>query len=153
MQKLLLTVGLALTVCFAQAQAQNLKEGDAPAVVKDAFTKIYPDAANVTWQKGNANEFEAEFISAGAKHAVNFDGEGNWLATEKVIKKSDLPQDVTETIKKELPEYELGDARQMENPDIGIFYEVEVEKGASQYDAQLSIDGRVLGVKPKGGNN
>jgi len=147
MQKILMIVGLTLTVCFAQAQ--NFKEAEAPAAVKDAFINFFPDAADVTWSKGNANEFEAKFTSDGAKHAVNFDAAGNWLGTEKEIKKADLPENVVETIKKELPDYDLGNAKQMENPSIGIFYEVEVGKGESKYDAQLSIDGRVLGVKAK----
>jgi hypothetical protein len=147
MRKISMIVGLALTVCFAQAQ--NFKEGEAPAAVRDALTKSFPEVANVTWSKGNANEFEAQFTEGGVKHAVNFDGAGNWLGTEKEISKADLPENVVETIKKELPDYELGDAKQMENPSIGIFYEVEVGKGESKYDAQLSIDGRVLGVKAK----
>ena len=120
-----------------------------PSAVKDAFTEFYPNASNVSWSKQSAGEFEIEFTNDGAKHAANFDQTGNWLGTEKIINTSELPSDVVETIKKELPDYELGDARQMETPSIGIFYEVEVEKGESHYDAQLSIDGRVLGVKPK----
>lgn len=147
MQKIILIMTLGLTVCFAQAQ--RLTQNETPAAVKEAFAKHYPDADNVTWSKERADEFEAEFTSNGAKQSVNFDEAGNWLETETEINKSELPSNVIATIEKELPDYKIEEAKQIETPSEGIFYEVGVEKGELKYDAQFSMDGRVLRVKEK----
>ena len=60
MKKRLLLSILSAVIIAGTALAQDLKEKDVPATVKAAFSKKYPDAKKVSWEKEKGN-YEANW--------------------------------------------------------------------------------------------
>jgi len=135
-----------LVLSSGYAQAQKLKESEVPAPVKGAFTKRFPTVKQPTWSKENATAFEAEFKINDLEQSANFDEAGQWLGTETEMKKADLPSAVQATLAKEFAGYKIEEAEKAET-SAGIFYEVEVKKGKTTYEVQISPEGKVLSKK------
>ncbi len=137
------------TLVIGLAHAQKINDADVPTAVKSAFTKLFPSATGVKWSKEGAAEFEAEFKINAIKGSSNFDPAGKWLGTETEIKSTDLPPAVTATIASEFVGYTIGETEKAETPDKGMFYEVEMKKGASKVEAQITADGKLINKKEK----
>jgi hypothetical protein len=58
MKKTILIMFIAALCC--RAMAQNLKAKDVPAIIKEALSKKYPKAAQVSWEKEKGN-YEANW--------------------------------------------------------------------------------------------
>ncbi len=129
--------------------AQKLKDSDVPVSVQSAFSKLFPTATEVKWSKESANEFEAEFKMNKTEKSANFDQTGRWLGTETEIKSAGLPQPVLATISKDFAGYKIEESEKAETPDKGTFYEMELEKGESKIEVQISADGKVLKKEEK----
>lgn len=135
-----------LALSSGYAQAQKLKESEVPVAVKSAFAKRFPAVKHATWSKEDVTAFEAEFEVNHLEQSANFDAAGTWLATETEIKKGDLPSAVQATLSKEFAGYKIEEAEKAET-STGVFYEVEVEKGKTTYEVQISLEGKVLSKK------
>lgn len=85
-----LMLGLVMVLSQACAQTQT----NAPKNVTDAFSKKFPTAKKVKWNKENETEWEAEFKMNGEEYSANFTSEGIWKETEHEIEKSDTPSAV-----------------------------------------------------------
>ena len=141
MKKVMLLIAFGLAVSCTNAQ--KLKSTEVPAAVKDSFAKRFPAAKDVAWSKEGETDFEAEFRSNGKEQSVNFDTSGKWLETETEIKKSEIPAAVQATLAKEFAGYKIEEAEITETPD-GTFYEIEIEKGESNYEVQIAKDGKLI---------
>jgi len=75
--------------------------------VLNAFTKMYPEAEEIEWEKEGAY-FEAEFIKDGYEISVVLDEEGNILGSKKERVEGAVSDedDNTETNDKEKEDYE-----------------------------------------------
>jgi hypothetical protein len=140
---------LYLGAASVAACGQKLKDTEIPASVKASFTKQFPDVKKVTWSRESAAEYEAEFKVKGSEQSANFDNNGDWLETETEIKKSDVPSNVMETVKKEFPGYEMEEAELTETKDSGSYYEFEIEKGGVSYELSVSKDGKIFKKEEK----
>ena len=80
MKKIIIgVIAMFISVCvMAQAKVTP------PAKAAAAFTKKYPGAAKVKWEKENGN-FEASFVNAGQKMSAIYNSEGDQLETETAI--------------------------------------------------------------------
>lgn len=139
------TAGILLTLVFFHTQffGQKLKNEDLPAPVRSAFEKKYPELKKVEWEKEDGN-FEAEFKVKGKEVAVVFDGGGQWLQTETELEKADLPQHVLQFLEKDYPGFKLEEACLIKTSANESYYELEVEKGKSEFEITLSDKGAVL---------
>ena len=63
----------SVAICFAQTKT--------PTAITTAFSKKFPNATNVMWDKENAHNFEAKFEWKGEKLSANFTDTGEWLET------------------------------------------------------------------------
>jgi hypothetical protein len=136
---LILTVfaGFAITSC-----AQDV----APKVVSDAFTAKFPKAKSVKWEKENDKEWEAEFKLDGKEFSANFLNNGEWIETEHEIKKSELPEAVTASIKANFADHKIDEAEKSEKKE-GTFYEVILEKGDHEMEVVFDATGKVISKK------
>jgi uncharacterized membrane protein YkoI len=140
MKKVSLLVMLVLTATL-QSFAQ-----DAPAKVKDAFNKKFPQAKSISWDKENATEWEAEFKMNGKEYSANFGTDGTWKETEYEISEKELPAAVKNTLTKEFKGYEVEGAEITETSTIKA-YEVEIEKGETTMEVIIDENGKVLKKK------
>jgi hypothetical protein len=144
---------LFLGAASLSACAQKLKDTEVPPSVKASFTKQFPDVKKVAWSKENDAEYdaeyEAEFKAKGTEQSANFDNNGNWLETETELKKSEVPSNIIETVKREFPGYEMEEAELTETKDGGTYYDLQIEKGEVSYEVAVSKDGKILKKEEK----
>jgi hypothetical protein len=135
---------LLLAVCMLLSTSA-LFAIEVPDVVETAFTKQFPHAKKVKWEKENAAEYEASFLLDGKEYAAVYDAEGKWLETETEIPVSELPQAVQESLKKTHPNAKVSEAAKIQRNDNSIVYEAEIKVGRKETD--LLFDGSGNPVK------
>lgn len=115
--------------------------GNPPAAVQKAFEQKFPKATDIKWGKENAIEYEAEFVLGGKKMSANFSEDGTWKETETEIEVSNLPANVSSSIKKQYPGWEIIGASRIDKPDNRIFFEADIKSGAKRKEVVLKKDG------------
>lgn len=129
-----LIVLAALLVCIA-ASAQKVKEKNVPAVVKEAFTKTYPTAEDVEWEKEGSN-YETEFELGETDYSVLYDASGNVIETEVEIATDQLPEKVKDYITANYKNKKIKEAAKITNAGGTVTYEAEVDGKDLIFDAQ-----------------
>ena len=142
---------MLLCVAFMSVSvyAQKISTDKVPAAVASAFKAKFPNAAKVSWEMENANEYEAEFKMNGEEMSANYDKEGKWMETETEIKVSALPVAVQSALKKDFADYKVEEASKIESAKNGKCFEAEIEKGKESYDALYTPEGKMLSKTKK----
>src|SRR5688572_17639702 len=144
---------------ISMSYAQDLKESQVPAAVKEAFKKQFPDLASPEWEKEGAY-YEAEFqvrrvnmengkaVKGSIEKSVLFNEAGTLLQTEVEIKVSELPAAVSDYVAKNLGGIKIKEAARITEANGTISYEAEVGKDDYIFDAngnflkkEVEVDG------------
>lgn len=124
-----------------------ISQVEVPAVVTDGFTKKFPTATKVKWEKENDTEFEAAFKMDGKSMTACFDDKGNWVETEWEVKVKKLPEAVVTAVTDKYPGFKIDVAEYCETPDF-TGYEMEIEKSEGKEEVekeiQVSKDGKSI---------
>lgn len=134
---------LSFAAALLTAAAFQVNAQDVPQKVKENFSKKFPNAQKIRWDKEKENEWEAEFKMNGKGYSANFTNDGVWKETESEIKPSELPEPVKKTLEKEFAGYKIEESEISETPE-GSFYELEIEKGKTELEVALAKDGKVV---------
>ncbi len=140
MKKLMIVALLILAI--GQVNAQKIKESEVPKVVKDAFMKAYPAAKDVKWDKEDGS-FEASFDLSKKDMSVLLDDMGMIKEVETEIAKSELPQAIQETLKKDYAGYKIEETAKIVSNGVTT-YEAEVEKGEKTFELIFDSNGKLL---------
>ena len=116
---------------------------DAPQKVKDAFSKRFPEAKKVKWEKENVTEWEADFKIKGMEYSANFLEDGFWKETEHEIKRNAIPLNIKTTLNTEFSGYKIEEAEVSETQD-GSVYEFELEKEEVLMEVTIDMKGKVV---------
>lgn len=137
---------LFLSVGGTSSCSQDLKEGQVPAVVRATFKKLHPDTYVHEWELIKKTQlYEAEFILKGTKYEAYFTRDGQWVRTERDIKKTEIPQQVLASLAKtEYATWEIDDVEEHQSPEHKLFYEIEVEQGRQETYLYFLPDGKLL---------
>ncbi len=114
---------------------------DIPKAIQDAFTKKFPTAKSVKWDKENANEYEASFLLNGIKNSANYNVQGLLLETESEIKVTELPAAITSNIQKKYTNWKIVGAAKIEHLKNGIQFEADLQKGKSKKEVLYTETG------------
>ena len=114
-----------------------------PKEVTSAFSQKFPNASKVKWSMENNKEWEAEFKIDNKKYSANFDIKGVWLETEYKINKNEIPASVKTTLQKEFKGYKIEESEISETA-LGKVYEFELEKGESELEVAIDLNGKVV---------
>ncbi len=117
---------------------------EAPKLVQEAFTKKFPTAIAVKWEKENATEYEASFKLNGINCSANFSKEGVWLETEAEIKIAELPTTVTSTIKQKFADWKIVGAAKIDHLKKEVQYEADLQKGKVKKEVIFSSNGTII---------
>ena len=98
MKRMILVALLAATSTFS-ANAQKVKADKVPAAVKTAFTKAYPNASDVEWEKEKNGDFEVNFEQGTEEMSVVYNPQGVEQEVETEISTSKLPTAVQAALK------------------------------------------------------
>ena len=126
--------------------SQDLKEGQVPASVRATFKKLYPDTYVHEWELIKKTQlYEAEFISKGTKYEAYFTRDGQWVQTERDIKKTEIPQEILVSLAKtQYATWEIDDVEEHQSPEHKLSYEIEVEQGKQEMYLYFLPDGKLI---------
>lgn len=128
----------------AEEHAGHEGEISVTDAVAATFKAKYPSAQNVEWGMESATEFEAEFEMNGNKMSANFDADGNWIETEAVLTKDDLPAAVLAALNSQFGESEIMTIESLEKAGEAIVYEIKLKKGETETDIEFDSNGNVI---------
>jgi hypothetical protein len=131
---------LGTVMVLTQACAQNT---EVPAKITSSFSKKFPTAKKVKWDKENETEWEAEFKMNGEEYSANYSNDGIWKETEHEIEKSAIPAAVKKTLDTEFAGYDIDEAEVSETPE-GTVYEFALEKNEVDMEVAISPNGKVV---------
>lgn len=120
---------ILMALISLSAFGQELKESEVPKEVRECFRAKYPDVYVYEWEwKRKKMIYEAEFIMKGSKYEATFTKEGEWIKTERDIKKADLPQKVWDGLSQtEYAAWKVDDIEEHSTPKYELVYEIEVK--------------------------
>lgn len=114
---------------------------EVPKVVKNSFTKLYPKATDVKWDK-EGKDYEASFKLEGNDMSINLDAKGNLLETETKIETSQLPKEVEKYISENYKGFKISEAAKIVKSNGETTYEAEVTKGKERKDLIFDANGK-----------
>lgn len=139
---------LILALCFtgAEIRAQKMNSTDVPVAVKNSLeTTLQIKVA--TWDKEDEN-YEANFRKDGKKMSVLFNNAGTVLETEVEIIKSELPDNVNETLIQDFSDYKIDEICKITTKGV-VTYEVEIEKPGNSFELLFDVQGKLLKKEDK----
>lgn len=116
-------IAILLVSFTAFAQQVNV-----PKSAKDSFSKLYPKAIEVKWDKENQG-YEASFKFNGKDMSVIFDENGKVLETETAIEVSQLPNGVEKYVMNNYKGFKITGAAKIVKANGEELYEAEVTQG------------------------
>lgn len=144
MKNLIITIGVLSAMC-AKTPAQDIKESEVPAAVKEALKKQYPNVKEVEWEKeGNNYEAEIELVQVpmdgkGKKReiekSIEYTASGELVQTEEEIEVKGLPSAINDYVAKNFPGKKIKEASKITEANGTVKYEAEVEKQDLIFDA------------------
>jgi len=137
---------ILLAFFITTVYGQDLKESEVPQVVKDNFRKKYPEVSAHDWEwKKKKAVYEAEFHQNGIKYETYLNSKGEWLLTERSIKKDEIPQAVwTSLAKTEYAQWDKDDFEEHQTPKEPLLYKIEVEQGKQEKVLYFSPEGELV---------
>ena len=130
--------GLLLMGIVACAQKKEL-----PQSVNESFSKKFPSAKSVKWDKENETEWEAEFKMDGTKYSANFDNDGTRKETEHEIKITDIPEHIQSVLTHEFPKCKIEEAEISETP-LQTVYEFGIEFNDQDMEVAIDNNGKIV---------
>jgi hypothetical protein len=122
------------------AKAQDLKENQVPDLVKQSFSKVYPNIKVDTWEKEAVN-YEAEFHLNNVESSALFSEQGNFIELEQEIVLTDLPKAAIDYCHLNYKDYKLNEAAVITDVYKKATYEVELKKGKEKFDLLFDEQG------------
>ncbi|MFN8438483.1 MAG: PepSY-like domain-containing protein [Cytophagales bacterium] len=117
------TFAVFVSVVMFSCSAQKTK--DVPQKVKDVFSKQYPQASEVKWDK-EAEGYEVSFDLNEVDYSLLIDSDGNVLETEVEIKSNELPSVAQEYLNKNYAGKKVKEYAKITDAKGQVSYEVEV---------------------------
>ncbi|AFL82621.1 Protein of unknown function (DUF2874) [Aequorivita sublithincola DSM 14238] len=143
------TIKVLLAVALTSVMFSFCSAGEkVPQKVKNAFTKKFPTAKSVKWDKESANEWEAEFKMNKMEYSANFSDDGTWKETEHEIVEKDLPAAVKKALSDGFPGFKTEEMELSETAS-GAVYEFALEKGDTEMEVAIDSSGKVIKQEKK----
>lgn len=131
-----LFIALLLISFTVFAQKTNI-----PKAAKDSFSKLYPKATEVKWDKEN-QDYEASFKLDGKDMSVIFDKYGKVLETETTIEISQLPKGIEKYVMDNYKGYKITGAAKIVKANSEELFEAEITKGKEKKDLFFDKNGK-----------
>ena len=124
------------------ANAQNLKSADVPANLQNTFSKEFPTATDVEWEK-ELDHYKVEFEINRNDHEIWYNAAGNTLKKERDIAAVELPHTIRRVIQTKFTGYKVDDVKIVWKNKVKT-YEVELEKGQDEKHVIFNEKANVL---------
>lgn len=134
---------VVLCLGFTAAKAQELKEADVPAKVKEAFAKKYAGSKAQEWEK-EGSDYEVGFNLNKVESSAVFTADGTFKELEQEIKLMELPKSASDYCAKNYVGYKLTEAEKITDAAGKIMFEAEMEKGKEHFDVMFDDKGSFI---------
>jgi len=138
MYRVIKCFALVFMCIFSSCQAQ------APDEVKIGFEKKYPGEKHSKWKVDRNGNFESHFKKDGKEYCADFTPQGEWIETERSIKKKELPELVRQKLKADYDDFEIVELEETRHHSKGLFYDVELKKDGKKQDVEFNVNGKIL---------
>lgn len=142
------TLALTLFLIFSSSQAysQSYSEEGIPQIVSNGFKALYPDVYVYEWKwKKKKNHYKAKFYIKGIKYKTYFTPAGEWIRTERDVKRWEVPEAVWNGLAEtEYANWKVDDREEHQTPEYDLIYEIEVERGKQETLLYFLPDGRLV---------
>lgn len=139
MKKVIFALIVFVYTFSLSAQKQNI-----PVNAKNAFSKLYPQATNVKWNKEGESKFEASFKNEKISMSVVLDNDGKLIETETTLEVANLPEKILKFVKDNYSDHKISEAAKIVDKDGKITFEAEIAKGKNKKDLIFSEDGQLI---------
>jgi len=143
---------MVLSAMFMAISFTACSQSRVPAVVKTAFSKKFPAAKKVDWDKEGKTRWEAEFELNEKDMSANFDLQGNWKETETDMEENALPANVDSVLNSQFSGYKIKEVAFSETPERSA-YEIVIKKGESKLEVTIDKTGKILNTENGGEEN
>lgn len=135
MKKFFISLSVMLTLTAGVISAQDLKAKDVPDAVKAAFTKKYPAAAKVSWEKEDGN-YEANWGGkSGEDNTAQFSPKGVFVEYALALEVKDLPANVKSYVKTHYNGAAIKEAAKVTDAAGTVTLEAEIKGKEIIFDA------------------
>lgn len=144
MKKLILIGFLAFT-CFANITfGQDVPQSQVPSVIVNNFQQKFPKALDQEWElEGEHYNVDFEIGLLRTDHSAWYTKEGKLIRHKEEISKSDLPQSVLATIKKDFNSFRVEDVKKITETDKAS-YTLDLKKLNEEWKVTIDEKGNVL---------
>lgn len=125
------TLGILIVIAMlfcTQAHAQLNKEGKAPEEVVLAFKAKYFPLEVITWEwDSKILNYRAHFYEDAKEYTAFFDTFGKWIRTSRVIRESELPEEIKFNISNSsFKDWKVRSIEEELNKENDIVYRMEI---------------------------
>ena len=149
MKRIFTILTIALTVTAAMS-CEKYEDGKPSKDVRAEFSKMYPDAWDVEWERYGGGDWVVSFETGrrpdGTDHKAFYDKNGNWIQTITDVLLSDVPQNIKNYLQESeygQAQFEDNDAEFFETQDDGDFYRFDLMMGGRDIEVDVNADGEV----------
>lgn len=137
---------LFLFLYTGQTYAQTHREDGIPQAIRNSFSTLYPDVYAYEWKwKKKKNHYKAKFYIKGIKYKSYFSPTGEWIRTERDVKRWEVPEAVWNGLAEtEYANWKVDDREEHQTPEYDLIYEIEVERGKQETLLYFLPDGRLV---------
>jgi hypothetical protein len=138
MKTQMLTFAIIALLSTNLSVAQDISPGQVPSVVLNKFTREYPKARGVEWEK-EAAIYKVEFeLGWNIDHEIRYSPTGEITMHSHDISKKDLPKAVLHTLNTEFTDYRVDDVKRIAS-GAEVVYSMELNS-LLQSDLKVVID-------------
>ncbi len=128
-------IGFTIIACAQKSEVSQK--------ARQALEIKFPNAQKVSWEKEDANVWEAEFKMDGEPYSANFTENGDWVETEIEIEANEVPMAVSNSMKTKYAEVEIEEVSKIES-DKGTSYEYEFKEGEKTREVVFDPSGKII---------
>ncbi len=150
MKKILVLLLLAAAVAPASAQkhrkssSATRQEAKAPDAVQQAFQQRFAGATEVAWHKMASGHWYADFHQDSLATKVEYDPDGQWVATRAAIPPAQLPDTVTRALGTRYPGAVVQEATRIERADVAPYFRLEVDLSGTTKELLANEQGTLI---------
>lgn len=131
---------------FKLVAERTYKKHHIPYVVTEKFDETYHNASKEKWTfNADLFAFEVNFKLDNEKKTAYFTPNGDWMWSEKITSKNEIPEDVKATIEKSLiDEWKVTNIAELNSSQIAKCYKVKFKNQKDKKYLIFSADGDLL---------
>ena len=126
---------------IATGNAQDIDSKNVPAAVKSAFSKAYPKAIDIDWEK-KGTTYKVDFDLGKTDHSAIYAATGKNISSEKDIPNNQLPAAIAKSIKAKYPKGRIEDVDWISTGGK-ITYKIDIE-GTPDVNVWYGADGKFI---------